>query len=269
MLLHHGGTWHEPDIALGLLSAFSDACNIAQKHWLALADANHQITHVFGVAQKFTRLHIQHLCPGALTSLVNYGAGRHPKIGSGQRPLQAQRVNCTFAHAARVKFDLNGAARAAQRLHFPHTGHGLYLGFNRVGHGFQIHGGLALLAPQRDRDHRHIVDAFGFDDGRQSPGISGHPILVGVQYIKQPHQRLGMGHADLELHRQNSQSGASHRIRVFNAGYLTQHLFSRTSDHVLHIGTAGARKRDHHVGHGHVDLGLFLAGRDKHGKGAQ
>jgi hypothetical protein len=32
---------------------------------------------------------------------------------------------------------------------------------------------------------------------------------------------------------------------------------------------AGPRERDQHIGHGHVDLRLFLARRDQHGKQAE
>ena len=45
-----------------------------------------------------------------------------------------------------------------------------------------------------------------------------------------------------------------------------EHLLGRPRHHVLHVRARRAGEGDQHVGHGHVDLRLFLARRDQHGE---
>ena len=85
----------------------------------------------------------------------------------------------------------------------------------------------------------------------------------------QAHQRFGARHADFELHRQHRQTGQRDRHDMLGACHLREHLLGRNGHHLLHIGHAGARKGNQHIGHGDVDLRLFLARSYQHGKHAQ
>ena len=153
---------------------------------------------------------------------------------------------------------MHRALRPANGLHLTGAWHTLQFGLDRVRHTLQIDRRQCLLAPQRHCQHRHIVNAFGFDNRRECAQITRQPVLIRIQHVIQPHQRLGARHTDLELHRHHGQAGPRHRVGVLNARNLAQHLFRRARHHVLHIDTAGPRKRDQHIGHGHIDLWLFF-----------
>ena len=148
-------------------------------------------------------------------------------------------------------------------------GHALEFGLERARDAFQVVRRQHIAAPERHGQHRHVVDALGLDDRWQRTQIARQPVLVRVEHVIQAHQRFGARHADLELHRQHGQPRPRHRIGVLDTGDLRQHLFGRPRHHVLHIGAARSRKSDQHVGHGHVDLRLFLPRRDQHGEQAQ
>ena len=56
---------------------------------------------------------------------------------------------------------------------------------------------------------------------------------------------------------------------MLGAGDLREHLLGRNGHHLFHVAHAGAGERNQHVGHGDVDLRLFLARRHQHGKRAE
>ncbi|OIQ75805.1 hypothetical protein GALL_425220 [mine drainage metagenome] len=159
--------------------------------------------------------------------------------------------------------------RSADGFHFAGAWHALEFALHCMGHTLQIVRRCLVMAPQCHSKHWHIVNSFGFDDGRQGAQVMRQPVLIGIEHIVKPHQCFRPGNTDLELNRQHRHTRASYRIGVFNAGYLTQNLLGRARHHVLHIDTAGTRKRDQHIGHRHVDLRLFFPGCHRNSKQTQ
>ncbi len=87
--------------------------------------------------------------------------------------------------------------------------------------------------------------------------------------IVQFDQRRNVLLAHLELHREHRHAGLRHGIDVIDAGDLRQHLLGRRGHRVRHILRRRAGIGDQHVGHGDVDLRLFLARGHQHGECAE
>ena len=214
-------------------------------------------------------MHAQHLAAGLVCAWLQYRARRHAEVGGCNRFLQTHQVHAPFPHAGRINVNLDGAARRTQCGDFAHTRNGLELSFQGMGYRLQLAGRCGAVAPQGNSDNRHVINTFGLDDGCQGAQVPREPILVGVEHVIQAHQRLGTGHTHFELDSQHRHARTGDRIGVLDAGDLAQHLLCRLGHHVLDIGAAGARKRNQHVGHGDVDLGLFLTRSHQHSEQAQ
>ena len=255
-----------PHVALGQLRTGLNARHFAQVNRQALVNAHHEVAHILRRAQELSGFNGQHLGAGA--GGVQHRARGHAQVGRRQGLLERHQIHTPFAQAHRVQPHLHGPAGPANGLHLARAGHALEFGLHRMGHLLQRHAGQRLAAPQRDAQHRHIVNAFGFDNRRQGAQVTRQPVLVGIEHVIQAHQGFGAGHANLELHGQQGQTGARHRVGVLNAGNLAQRLLGGPGHHVLHILAAGPRKGNQHIGHGHIDLGLFFTRGHQHGKQA-
>ena len=183
--------------------------------------------------------------------------------------MQRLHAHAALAQAGGVEPHMHRAAGATNGHHLAGAGHALQLGFYRMRHTLQVVRALGIFRPQRGGQHRHVVNAFGLDDRGQHAQALGQPVLVGVEYVVQPHQRLGARHTHLELHGEHGHAGARHRVGVLNALDLREHMLRRGRDHFFHVGAGSPREGDQHVGHGHVDLRLFFARGDQHGKQTQ
>ena len=137
---------------------------------------------------------------------------------------------------------------------------------NIAGNLLKLNARHQLFAPERDGQHGNVINPLGLDDGWQRAQFARQPVLIGIQYVVEPHESLCTRYANLELHRQDGNAGTGDRVRVFNTRNLTEHLLGRTRDHVLDVLAAGAGESDQHVGHGDVDLWLFFARCDHHRK---
>ena len=200
---------------------------------------------------------------------VKHGSGGHAEVGCGQHFAQGEHVHTTGSQTRRVQINVHRTARAANGLHLTHAGRGLQFRLHRVGNGLQFRRWQAVFAPKGDGNHRHIINALGFDNRRQGAQFTWHPILVGIEHVVKTNQRFRAGHPHLELNGQYGQSRPGHGVGVLDACNLTQHLLGGLGHHVLHVGTAGSRKRNQHIGHGDVDLRLFFPRRHHDGKKPQ
>ncbi len=190
-------------------------------------------------------------------------------IGRGDGLLQLLHAHATFAQPGRIKPNVDGATGAADGLHLARATHPFQVLFYAAGHALQVQGRRWLTAPQRHAQNGHIVNPFGFDHRRHHAQALGQPILIGAENVVQAHHRFGARYADLELHRQHRHARARHRIGVFDAVDLRQHLLGGLGDHFFHIGTGRAREGNDDIRHRDVDLRLFFARRDQHGEQAQ
>ena len=253
-----------PDIAAGRQRAVAHGRHIFQEYWPAFAHADHQVGDLAGLRQEGAGFDGHALVAG------QQFAHRHAHIRRLQRLAHLLHRHARARHAPRVQFDQHGAAGAAQGLHFARAGNALDVGLDAVRHALQVIGaGRCILAVERQRDNGHVVDAFGLDDRLHHAQAFRQPVGVVLDGVVQPHQRLGARHAHLELHRQHRHAGTRHRHHMLHAGNLRQHLFARCGHHLLDIAHRGARKRHQHIGHGDVNLRLFLPRRDQHRKNAQ
>ena len=68
---------------------------------------------------------------------------------------------------------MRDARDTADRPDLAHAGHSFELGFHRVGDALQLGGAGAVAGPQRDGEHRYVVDALGLDHGGSTPRLAG------------------------------------------------------------------------------------------------
>ena len=253
-----------PDITLGGHGAVFHAGDVFQKDGLALHHLHDQIGHVARLRQVRTGLD-GHTLIGA--QQLPHGQA---EVGRLQGHTQVVHGDARAIHALRVDLHQHRAARAANSDHIAGAGHALDVGLDAVRHALQIKSAhVCVFAVQGEGHNGHIVDALGLDQRLRQPQVARQPVRVFADRVVQLDQRLGARHAHLELHCQDGHAGARDRINMFHASDLGEHLLGRDRHHLLHFAHRRARERRDHVGHGHVDLGLFFAGRHHHGKHTQ
>ena len=146
----------------------------------------------------------------------------------------------------------------------------LEFGFQRVGDFGQ--GGRILLrrvAPQSHRHDRHIVDAHRPDQRLADTESGRHEALILEDLVIQPDDRRLPWHTHLILDGEDGDAGSADRVDVLDAIDLGQFLLKRISDQVFDVVHIRTGERHDHVGHGHIDLWLFLARRDQGGGDAE
>ena len=249
----------EPDIAAGQVGALTDRGHVGEEHRLAVLQADHQLRHLRRVGEK---------TPGAHRHIMVL---RHPFAGLGHHVGRAQGIRqVADRHAVRGQFRRiqlhhHRPLGRADGVDVARAGHALQFGFQRVRNLSQLGRALrGVVAPQRERHHRHVVDAHRPHQRLAHAQVGRHEALVLEHLVVQPHDRGLPRHADLELHRDHRHAGPAHRVDVLDAFELGQLLLQRIGHQVLDVVHVGAGERHHHVGHGHVDLRLFLARRDHH-----
>ena len=253
-----------PHQAGGRRRAIAQLGHIAQKHRVPLAHGHHQIGHLAGAGQ--IRAGFERQGPVALQQIAQGRA----LVGALQGAAQVVHGDAQGGQPGRVQLHLHGMARAAQGAHLARAGHALELQLQAVGHALEVvgtDGGVGAV--QGQADDGHIIDALGFDQGFDHAQARGQPVAVAAHGVVQAHQGLGARHAHLELHGDHGQARARHRADMLGACHLGQHLLGRRGHPLLDIGHAGTREGNQHIGHGDVDLGLFLTRGDQHGEQAQ
>ena len=102
-------------------------------------------------------------------------------------------------------------------------------------------------------------------------GIDDVPVMAVTLWSDDPAtdaSRLAID-ADFVLHRHDRHARAADRVHVLDALDLRELLFQRHGHELLDVARAGAIERHDDVGHGHVDLRLLLARRDRHREQAE
>ncbi len=245
-----------PDITRRLVGAGNDAGHVRHVDRATLRYADHQLLDVLGAGEEGAGLHQDFLVAR------HQRAGRLHRVGHLQRVTDVLRRHVEGRHAVRVHQHPHRAAGAAEGGDFAGAGDAFQLDFRGVRHLLQLVGTACLVArPQGDGDDGDVVDAERLDDGFADAEFGRHPVAVGLDGVVQPHQRLRPVLAHQVLHGQHGHAGFGHRIDVLDAGDLRQHLLGRGSDQRFHVPRRGAGEGDEDVGHGHVDLWLFLARR--------
>jgi len=187
-----------------------------------------------------------------------HDVGRAERVGEVG---QGQPVRC---EPCRIRRDQHRPVRRADGIYVARAWDALEFRLQRVRDFCQLARTIVgIVAPQRQRHHRHIVDALGFDDRGPGAEVARQPVLVGKDLVVEPHQRSLAFHSDLELHRDQSHARAAGGIGVPDLLDLGQLLLQRERHQLLDLARIGAGEGHDDVGHGHVDLRLFLARSDQ------
>jgi hypothetical protein len=253
-----------PHVARRRRRAVAHGRDFLQVHRPAVAHRDHQLGDVARIAQERPRLDLHGAVAGEEV------ADRRTKIGRLQCLAQVRDRHAVDREAARIDLDQDRAAGATDRRDLARSGHALQIDLDAVRDALEVERARrAVAAPQRERNDRHVVDAFRLDDRRTHAQAFRQPVGVGVDRVVQAHQRLGARHAHLELHGDDRHAGSRHREHVLDARDLREDLLRRYRDHALDVLRRGAGKGNEDVGHRDVDLGLLLARRHDHRERAQ
>ena len=253
-----------PDITLGRHGAVLHIGHVFQEHRLALHHLDHQVGHFRSLRK------VRPGFDGHALVATQQLAYWQPQVGRLQSHAQIVHRDARAVHALRVNLHQHRTARPANGDHIAGAGHALDVGFDAVRHALQIKGThIGIFTVQGERHDRHIVNALGLDERFRQTQVARQPIGVFADRVVQLDQRLGARHAHLELHRHDGHAGARDRVHMLDARDFGQHLLGRNRHHLLDFAHRRTRERRDHVGHGHVDLRLFFAGRHHHGKHAQ
>ena len=253
-----------PDQPAGRRGTVAHRRHVLQENRLAGAHADDEFAHFARVGQEAAGLH------GHRAVAAQQVADRRARVRRLQRAAQVGDGDAGAGHSHRVEFDHHHPARAADRGDIASAGHALDLGLDTVGDAFEVVGaGLRIAREQREGNDGDVVDALGLDQRLEHAQATGQPVGMAADGVVQPDQRLGARHADLELHGQDRNARPRDRHHVLDPRDPGQHLFCRRGHHLLDLAHRGPREGDHHVGHGDVDLRLFLARRDHHREDAQ
>jgi hypothetical protein len=184
-------------------------------------------------------------------------------IGVVQDPGDVLGRHARGRHASGIQVHADRVVGPADQPDVSRAGDALQFGLDAAGDPFQVARGF-VRGVQRQCDDGDVVDAAWPDFGRLDAEPRRHPCgRFRPQRVVQAHQRLGARDADLELDGQYGLSGHGHGCDVLGAFHPGQDAFSGRGDDALDVAGRGSRPCHHDRGHGDVDLGLFLAGRDR------
>ena len=174
-------------------------------------------------------------------------------------------------HAVGVQQHAHRAPGPAERLHLARAGHALQLDLGGVRDALQLVGAaLRVLAPQRQRHHRHVVDALGLDDRldrcRRSGDTQSRFELI-VSYRRTSASVCGTPtlNCTVSTAMPGRDTEYTCSMPVICASTCSAGVATSASTSRAEAPGNGTK----HVRHGDVDLRLFLARRDRHGEQAE
>ena len=210
-----------PDVAAGNVAACFNRGHVRQQQRLAVLAADDQIGHLFGIGQIAARRHRHCTFVGidALTGLMH-------QIGRLQGLRKVIGGHAVGGQLGGVQRDQHTAIGCADGVHVAGAGNTFEIGLQRMRHFRQPRGiGVWLITPQGQRHHRHVINAFGLDDGCANTGALRQEVGIGKYLVVQPHQGRLARDAHIELHRQHRHAGPADRIHVLDAFDFGQFLF--------------------------------------------
>ena len=118
---------------------------------------------------------------------------------------------------------------------------------------------VVILAPERERENRHVVDRSHLDNRLRNS--LRNAVKVRIQLVVGLDDRVFFVRAHVEAHGHHAQPGMAHRVDVLDARYLAQQLFHRHAGALRHFLGRRARHLDENVQHRHGNLRFLLARR--------
>ena len=258
----------EPGVTLGLVGAVFDAGDVAHEYRFArffvTSHGNDQLLHIGGGFEIGAGLHQHFAIAGSQAARGLLGVG-HLERGGDFLRRDAESV-----HPLGIHQHANGVVGAAQRRYVARALDALQFNLDGARHLLQLVGrAFRVFRPEREAEDGHVVDAARLDDRLLHAEIGRQPVAVRHHGVVEAQHGIVVFDTDLELHGDDGHAGARHRIDVLDAMHARQHLFGRAGDEILDILGRGPGEGDHHVGHRHVDLWLFLTRGDEHGENAE
>ncbi len=123
---------------------------------------------------------------------------------------------------------------------------------------------VVVLAPQRQRQDRHIVNGAGLDERLRDS--RRHAVEVRVELAVDLDQRVFLRRADQKAHDDQALPGSRSRVHILDARDLVHQVLDGQRDALFHLGRRRARHRGRDVQHGNQDLRLLLARNDRNGE---
>ena len=250
-----------------LIRAVIDSRHVAHEHRLAVtgisADGNDQLPDIRRGLQIGAGLH-QHLSvAGDQTARGLQG------IANLECRRKIPRRHAEGVHPLAVHDDTDDMVRTAQSRYVARPLDAFELDFGSARDLLQIEcRALGIRRPEGQRDDRHVVDSFWLDDWLQHAQIGRQPVAVGMNGVVKAQDRIVVLDANVELHGDDRHAGAGNRIDVLDARHARQHLFGRRRNEVFDVLCRRSGERHDDIGHGDIDLRLFLTRRDQRGEDA-
>ncbi len=227
--------------------------NIAQIHRTAMIDSNDYGLEVLPAGEQV---------PGVdanLAVILGEAAGLQAGVCGLQTACNGERRLSICIQLGGIEHHPHGAWKPTDDGTLRDVGNLLQIVLNLVGDGAQLVA-VVVLAPQGQRENRHIVDGTRLDDRLRH--ARRNLIEVRIELAVDLDECVFLGRADQETHNHQAHSRARSGVDVFDPGDLVHEPLDGQSDAFLHLRGRGSRHGCGDVQHRHQDLRIFLARDD-------
>ncbi len=235
----------------GVVGALGHQRHVADIGRLALPHADHQALDIACGAQERAGIERER----ALSDLDH----AHPAlgIGGGDGLGDLVKPNAKAGEALGEHLDLDRVGAAADDEALRRVRH-FFQALHHVEPERPQRAFVDLVAPQRERDHRHVVDALGLDQRLAHAGRDA--VEVGLDLVVELDEGLPHLFAHFELHRHHRAVALRRRVDVIDAGDLAHQPLQRVGGEARHLLRGDAGIGEEHIDHRHRDLRVFLPG---------
>ncbi len=234
--------------------------HVAQIHRLPVEDAHHHVPRVVRVADEPARLH--HEFPVRLRERSRDA----PLVRQLERPRDRARAQVIGGQALRIQRDAQLALRPADDRRFRNVVHLLHRDVRFLDDLPQLIAAVPV-APERQRQNRHVVDRAHLDQRPRS--ARRHAVEIRIQLVVGAHHRVVLRYAHVVPHRHQRLARHARRIDVFDPGNLLQQLLHRDRHALLDFLGRRPAHRNENVEHRHHDLRVLFPRRLQHRESAQ
>jgi hypothetical protein len=148
-----------PHVTFGRRRAVLHLGYLAKEHRPALMHAHHQLAHFLGAGKERPGFHGD----GGIS--LHQFPRRQAGVGRTQGGVEILDGDAAAGHLRRIEAYEHGPSGPADRLHLARARYPLELDLHAVSDAFEIECPLLRVGGvERERDDRHVVDAFWFDD---------------------------------------------------------------------------------------------------------
>ena len=247
--------WAEANAGIGrwFLRTVDDLGNVANINRPAIENADHQPLQFMRRLDEWPTLNLEVPVAGLKT------AGMQIDVGPAQDFLNLHRRHLPGGQLFGIQKDADLPPPPADHFGPGRILDGLQRHLDLFGHAPE-RVVVRFLAPQRDIQHRHVIDLDRFDDP------AGHSrrdqIDIHRDFVVELDEALLPVLADVEANRHDGLSGPRQRVNVLDTVDLIEQPFEPVGDLLFDDLGDGAGHLDVDVGERHDDLWFFLARRE-------